>query len=97
MGQLPRIESIRTMVVIEQGDKRHVMEIAAEATITYDDPNDLFAPSWLPPVPIERHLGLEGLILRHVVFDMSYQPDLFRGQTEVEASRSEIEVSDEQL
>lgn len=86
--------SIRTLVVIEDTatGRRHVMEVAAEATITYDDPRDPWSPldRFLPTPP--HMLDLSGAILRHTVFDLSEDPSAaFVDRAEIEQSKPAIE------
>lgn len=82
-------ETVRTLVVIETDNERHVYELDAEATETYENPK--FNPSHrFGPLRLE----VEGAVLRHVVYERQDGDDLLRDQGSIEPPHAEIEAND---
>lgn len=75
----------RTLVVVETDHSRHVFELDAEATETWEH------PAYNPPNTFGHHrLEVTGRILRHVVYDRADGDDLLKETNLLEEGRKSL-------
>lgn len=86
MPSIPTNPRMRTLVVVETAGKRHVFELDAEATETWEHPA-YNAPHTFGP----HRLALGGAVMRHIVYDRQAGDDLLKEQEAICEAKGQIE------